>query len=125
MSSPLAPETDVLCKLSHANREGSPPQFSFVCRCDQKASHSYFCCGALSLLQVCSGAHPRWNRNLGTGQAVATATASRNAQQVGVIGISQRVVLLVIGEIKKDGRWDTYFMEFDHIINYMLGLAEV
>jgi putative CocE/NonD family hydrolase len=32
-------------------------------------------------LQVSSGAHPRWNRNLGTGEPVATATVMRIAEQ--------------------------------------------
>jgi predicted acyl esterase len=32
-------------------------------------------------LQVSSGAHPRWNRNLGTGEPIATATTMRVAEQ--------------------------------------------
>jgi hypothetical protein len=32
-------------------------------------------------LQVSSGAHPRWNRNLGTGEPVATATTMMAAEQ--------------------------------------------
>jgi predicted acyl esterase len=32
-------------------------------------------------LQVSSGAHPRWNRNLGTGEPIATATAMLAAEQ--------------------------------------------
>ena len=32
-------------------------------------------------LQICSGAHPRWLRNLGTGEPIATARQMRVAQQ--------------------------------------------
>ncbi|MFC5832772.1 hypothetical protein [Nonomuraea insulae] len=32
-------------------------------------------------LQVASGAFPRWDRNLGTGEPLATATAMRVADQ--------------------------------------------
>jgi predicted acyl esterase len=33
-------------------------------------------------LQVSSGAHPRWSRNLGTGEAVATGISMKVADQV-------------------------------------------
>ena len=33
-------------------------------------------------LQVCSGGHPRWSRNLGTGEALATATTLQGAEQL-------------------------------------------
>ncbi len=33
-------------------------------------------------LQVCSGGHPRWNRNLGTGEPPATATRWQGAEQL-------------------------------------------
>ena len=33
-------------------------------------------------LQVCSGGHPRWSRNLGRGEAVATASAWQGAEQL-------------------------------------------
>jgi len=33
-------------------------------------------------LQVCSGGHPRWGRNLGTGEALATATTLQGAEQL-------------------------------------------
>jgi putative CocE/NonD family hydrolase len=33
-------------------------------------------------LQVCSGGHPRWSRNLGLGEPLATATRMRGAEQL-------------------------------------------
>ena len=33
-------------------------------------------------LHVASGAHPRWNRNLGTGEALASGTTMRAAEQL-------------------------------------------
>jgi predicted acyl esterase len=32
-------------------------------------------------LQVCSGAHPRWSRNLGTGEALSSGTRMAVAEQ--------------------------------------------
>ena len=32
-------------------------------------------------LQVCSGGHPRWSRNLGAGEPLATATRWQGAEQ--------------------------------------------
>ena len=33
-------------------------------------------------LQVCSGGHPRWSRNLGLGEPLATATDMQGAEQI-------------------------------------------
>lgn len=48
---------------------------------DLGATAHRFHAGHRIRLQISSGAHPRHNRNLGTGEPVATATAMRSADQ--------------------------------------------
>jgi putative CocE/NonD family hydrolase len=57
------------------------PDGSFRIEIDMWATAHRFRRGHCVRLQVSSGAHPRWNRNLGTGEPIATATAMRVAEQ--------------------------------------------
>jgi len=71
---------DGLFRLEPGKRE---PQQDYSSRIeiDMWATAYRFRRGHRMRLQVSSGAHPRWNRNLGTGEPIATATTMRVAEQ--------------------------------------------
>ena len=68
----LAPGTE--------NSDGGSPVFAPIL-IDMWATAHRFSQGHCIRVQVSSGAHPRWNRNLGTGEPIATATTMLAAEQ--------------------------------------------
>jgi putative CocE/NonD family hydrolase len=71
---------DGLFRLEPGNVEPLPDG-SFRIEIDMWATAYRFRRGHCVRLQVSSGAHPRWNRNLGTGEPIAKDTAMRVAEQ--------------------------------------------
>ena len=71
---------DGLFRLEPGKGEPQPDGSSRV-EIDMWATAHRFRRGHRLRLQVSSGAHPRWNRNLGTGEPTATATALLAAEQ--------------------------------------------
>ena len=57
------------------------PDGSLKLEIDLWATAQQFKVGHSIRLQVASGGHPHWNRNLGTGEPVATATRMEVADQ--------------------------------------------
>ncbi|MDE3089715.1 MAG: CocE/NonD family hydrolase [Chloroflexota bacterium] len=71
---------DGLFRVEPGNAELQPDGSTRVV-IDMWATAQRFLRGHRIRLQVSSGAHPRWNRNLGTGEPIATATRMRAADQ--------------------------------------------
>src|ERR671910_3229072 len=71
---------DGLFRLEQGEWEQQPDGSSRI-EIDMWATAYRFRRGHSIRLQVSSGAHPRWNRNLGTGEPVATATTMLPAEQ--------------------------------------------
>ena len=71
---------DGLFRLEPGKREPQQDDSSRI-EIDMWATAYRFRRGHRMRLQVSSGAHPRWNRNLGTGEPIATATTMQIAEQ--------------------------------------------
>ena len=72
---------DGLLRLEPGQGKEEQPDGSLRIEIDLWATAYRFRRGHSIRLQVSSGAHPRWNRNLGTGEPIATATTMMAAEQ--------------------------------------------
>jgi putative CocE/NonD family hydrolase len=72
---------DGLFRLTPGKKGEPRPDGSSRIEIDMWATAYRFRRGHRVRLQVSSGAHPRWNRNLGAGEPIATATTMRVAEQ--------------------------------------------